>query len=261
MFPHTRDGLFNFLDFETISSCNRTCRTCIRNSHPDRGAARPWFEEHYLSEDLIYEAIEQATAIGFRGGVCLSHYNEPTMDERLPEIARRVRAYPELGRVFFNTNGDFMTEEMAAELDGVLDRIIVTLYMKDPKKSERAEWMRSLFKTTRLDLITEPHHTPTHFTPAYDLPVLIEKAQGMNCAQPQVRVIINHRRDYLLCCDDVIGNFDLDKFPDVGIEEHWFGKHKTLADTLARPGGRADLPYCMTCPRGAAWTVNEVDVF
>jgi hypothetical protein len=175
------------------------------------------------------------------------------MDDRLPEIARKVRAYSELGRVFLNSNGDYLTEELASELDGILDRIIITLYMKDPIKSERANWMQSLFTKTRLDLVTEPHHTPTHFTPAYDLQSLISIARGMSCAQPRVRVIINHRRQYLLCCDDVVGNFDLGTFPEIGIGEHWFGKHRKIGNILAVAGGRTDLPYCMSCPRGASW--------
>ncbi len=62
--------LFETLDFETIGSCNRTCRTCIRNSHPDRDAVASWFEKNYLEEELIYEAVDQALEMGFRGRVC-----------------------------------------------------------------------------------------------------------------------------------------------------------------------------------------------
>lgn len=254
-------NLFSYLDFETIGSCHRRCRTCIRNSHPDRKALESWFGPNYLPEGLIYSAIEEALTLGFRGGVCLSHYNEPTMDERLPEIAHKVRAYSELDTVHMNTTGDFLTPELAAELDGAFDYIIVTLYMKDPKKSKRAAWLPTLFKKTELRIVTEPHHTPTHFTPAYDLKTLISQAQGKSCSQPVVRVVINHRREYLLCCDDVIGNFDLGTYPEINIKDHWFGKHKELADILAHPGGRHSLPYCMTCPRGAPWKPREVDVF
>lgn len=253
--------LFKYLDFETIGSCHRKCRTCIRNSHPDREALESWFGPNYLDGRLIYDAIDQALVLGFRGGVCLSHYNEPLMDERLPAIAHNVRAFKQLKTVHMNTTGDFITPELAAELDGAFDYIIVTLYMKDPKKSERAAWLPTLFEKTELRIVTEPHHTPTHFTPAYDLQDLIRKAQGMSCDQPTIRVIINHRRDYLLCCDDVIGNFDLGSFPEISIEDHWLGRQKELANLLAHPGGRATLPYCMTCPRGAKWKVNEAEVF
>ncbi len=252
------NGLFDYLDFETIGSCHRVCPTCIRNSHPDREKLTSWFGPNYLSRDLIFDAIDQAIAMGFRGGVCLSHYNEPTQDERLPEIAHKVRAYSEFSTVHMNTTGDFLTPKMADELDGAFDYIIVTLYMKDPKRSERAAWLPTLLKKTELRIVTDPHHTPTHFTPSYDLPALIKASQGMSCNQPKIRVIINHKRDYLGCCDDVIGNFDLGSFPETSIKDHWFGKQKDLGDLLANPGGRSTLPYCMTCPRGAPWEANEV---
>lgn len=245
----TVTSLFNFLDFETISNCNRTCPTCIRNSHPDREAVAPWFEDHLLPEPVIYEALEQAIGMGFSGGVCLSHYNEPLMDERLPAIARRVRAYSRFSRIFLNTNGDFLTADMAAELDGVLDRIIVALYMDDPIKTQRAVWIQTLFRKTELHLVTDPVHIATHFSPKYDVVGLAARHAGLRCIEPAMRVIINHRRQYLLCCEDVIGNFDLGLFPDVSLMDFWFGRHAEIQDLLAQAGGRAWHPYCLSCPR------------
>lgn len=246
--------LFNYLDFETISDCNRRCPTCIRNSHPDRPAIQSWFERNYLDADLVYLAIEQALAMGFRGGVCLSHYNEPMMDERLPEIARRVKTYTELTSLHMNSNGDFLTDEMAAEFDGVFDHIIIALYMNDPVKSQRATWMNDLFKKTKVSVITNPTHIPTHFSPNFDIAHLASVAQSLPCHEPDMRVIINHRRQYLLCCDDVIGNFDLGTFPEVSVAEHWNGKHQEIRGKLDVMGGRMEFGYCKTCPRGAAWT-------
>ena len=151
------NSLFSFMDFETIGSCNRTCPTCIRNSHPDRNALASWFEPNYLPEDLIYDAIEQALAMGYRGPVCLAHYNEPLMDERLPTIARKVRSYSELSTVHTNTNGDFITPELASELDGVLDYINVSLYMKGNMRSDRAAWIKTLFRETEVNIPTCQH--------------------------------------------------------------------------------------------------------
>jgi len=104
--------LFETLDLETISTCNRVCPTCIRNSHPDREAVASFFTPNYLPMDVIHEAFEQSIKMGFRGSVILSHYNEPLMDERLPEIAKLAKSYP-FKSVFLNTNGDFITEELA----------------------------------------------------------------------------------------------------------------------------------------------------
>jgi hypothetical protein len=212
--------IFKYLDFETIGSCNRTCPTCIRNSHPDREALASWFGPNYLAEELIYEAVEQAIAFGFRGGVCLSHYNEPMMDERLPAIAHRVRSYSNLTSVHINSNGDFITPDLAADLDGALDFIIITLYMKEPVRSKRAAWLPTLFKKTEVR-ITERDHMPTHFAPGFDMEALVEVAQQLPCFPS--RAIINHRRQWLMCCDDVIGNFDLGTFPEISIKDHWLG--------------------------------------
>lgn len=248
--------LFKYMDFETIGSCNRLCSTCIRNSHPNPKAVESWFGKNYLPEELIYSAIDEGIAMGFRGGVCLSFYNEPTMDERLPQIAHKVRAYPQLSTVHMNSNADFITPELAAELDGALDFIIVTLYMGEPIKSERAAWLPTLFEKTKLRITDRPHE-PTHFTPAYNLEKLITIAQKLSCDQPTIRLTINHRREYMLCCDDLIGNFQLGTYPEIGIEEYWNGRHASIADVLAVPGGRAFHHYCMSCPRGAhrkSWT-------
>jgi len=221
----------------------------LRNSHPDRDAVASWFEKNYLPEELIYEAIDQALSMGFRGGVCLSHYNEPMMDERLPGIAHKVRSYQELSTVHLNTNGDFITPELAAELDGALDFMIITLYMNEPKRSERAEWIKSLFQKTEVRIRVNNGHVATYFSPAFNLDELIQRFSPQACEQPDIRVIINHRRQYLLCCDDLIGNFDLGTFPEVGIGNYWNGKKQEIAETLSEMGGRSWHPYCAICPR------------
>ena len=130
--------LFKQANFEIFSLCNRTCPTCIRNSHPDRQALQSWFELEYLPIKVIKDALEQCIDLGFIGSVCLSHYNEPLMDERISDIARMVRNYDQFSKVYFHSNGDLLNEDLASDLDGALDEIIFTLYMNEPVKSKRA---------------------------------------------------------------------------------------------------------------------------
>lgn len=243
--------MFDYIDFETVSTCNRHCPTCIRNSHPDRKAVQSWFEPTYLPIKIIRKALDQCTRIGFSGGVCLSHYNEPLLDERIVEIGRLVKSYGQFSRVFFNTNGDFITDELARELDGSVDRIIVSLYMKEPIKSQRVKWIESLFHKTEIYTITQSDHIATHFSPAFDVKALSDTNKYLSCKdEPQTRVIINHRRQYLLCCDDVIGNFGLGTFPETSIEDFWFGeKRMKIISDLENSGGRLKYAYCSTCPR------------
>jgi len=241
--------LFETLDLETISTCNRVCPTCIRNSHPDREAVASFFTPNYLPMDVIHEAFEQSIKMGFRGSVILSHYNEPLMDERLPEIAKLAKSYP-FKSVFLNTNGDFITEELAKQLDGHLDMMIVSLYMDEPIKSKRKAWIETLFTKTHPEVLTYTEHIATHFSPKFDIKALANVHRGRSCSEAEMRVIINHRRQFLLCCEDVVGNYDLGYFPDIGIAEFWFGeKHNKIAMDLRNAGGRLKYSYCSSCPR------------
>jgi len=200
--------------------------------------------------EIIKDALDQTAKLGFTGGVHLSHYNEPLMDERIPEIAQLAQSYNQFKYIALNTNGDFITEELAKELDGKLDFMIISLYMKEPKKSERAKWLSGLFHTTDARIVTQSDHVATHFSPAFDMKSLIEKNINHDCPEPRMRVIINHRRQYLLCCDDVVGNFDLGTFPEISIKDYWFGeKHMSIMNNLKGTGGRLNYEYCKTCPR------------
>ena len=242
--------LFEYIDFETISSCNRRCITCIRNSHPDKKEISSWFEYHVLPIKLIKDALDQCVELGFTEGVCLSHYNEPLLDDRLPEIASLVKSCNQFHPIFLNTNGDFLDEEMAQSLDGILDKIIVTLYMDEPMKSRRARLLESFFHKTEAQMNTMSDHIATHFSPSFDVEMLARKHINHPCTEPTIRVVINHRRQFLLCCDDVVGNFGLGSFPETSIKDYWFGiKHSTIVRDLLNPGGRNIYKYCSTCPR------------
>jgi len=238
-------NLFRYIDFETISTCTRTCPTCIRNSHPDRESVKSRFTPVRLDESIIFDALRQCRELGFVGEICMSHYNEPLMDDRLPELCSIAKSF---GRVFFNSNGDLLTPQMANDLDGNVDLIIFSLY--DGGREDKYAWIKSLFKKTEITNNYSPHQT-THFSPKKDLANLIEINRGRNCIEPEIRVIISHSREYLLCCEDVVGNFGLGTFPEVSIRDYWYGeKHEEIHRVLLNDGGRVNYAYCSTCPRG-----------
>jgi hypothetical protein len=241
--------LFQFLDLETVSICNRRCPTCIRNSHPNKSKTASFFKKNLLPWNVIKEALDQCADLGFTGGVCLSHYNEPLLDDRLVQIAMLVKSYDMFSPIFLHTNGDKMHDVLAKGLDGFLDRIHISFY-DDEGKEEKAKWTESLFRVTEVVNLTMSDHIPTHFSPKFDVEKLARRHQNRRCGEPQIRVIINHRREYLLCCDDVVGNFDLGTFPEISIKDFWFGnKHSVIMNDLDKEGGRLKYEYCKTCPR------------
>jgi len=243
-------GMFETLDLETSSTCNRICPTCMRNSYPERQEVASFFKPNYMPLGVIKGALDQCVELGFTGSVILNHYNEPLMDKRLPEIIGMVRAYPQWKSVWFHSNGDLLTPELAERLDGTLDRIVFTLYQDEPIKSKRAEWIRSLFPNTYLDINTYSEHITTHFSPRPELQEMIERHKNNPCTEAERRVAINHAGNYLLCCDDMVGHFQLGSFPELSIADYWFGeKHTQIVMDLRQSGGRLKYSHCATCPR------------
>lgn len=242
-------NLFQNLDLETVSTCTRTCATCIRNSYPDREAVADWFEPRSMAVDTLEAILDQAVALGFRGQVCLSHYNEALKEERLGAMAGLVKARGL--KVYCHSNGDLITPERAASLDGKLDRIVFSLYQQEmTKRVERGTWIASLFHITQVQLSYAEHLT-THFSPRPELDLRIKQVRGMACNETALHCILNHRGDYLLCCEDFLGHFDLGRFPEVSLKEYWFGERRTeIIAKLAEKGGRESYPYCQLCPRG-----------
>jgi hypothetical protein len=226
---------------ETSSMCNRTCGTCIRNSHPDRNAVKSWFEEHFMSMRMIHEFIRQYN--GFKSQVCLNYYNEPLMDPRIVDIAKMLKK-GRVGYLYICTNGDFLTKELAEQLDGVLDRITVSLYCGRKKRRLRAPHFESMFKKTRVWI--KGTHMETHFNPKGTR--LIERICGQQ--RSNTRLVVNHKGQYLMCCDDLTNEFGFGTFPETTLKEYWFGeKHSKIMGDLQIPGGRKKYKYCQTCPR------------
>lgn len=241
--------IFGRLEIETNSSCNRTCPNCIRNSHPDRTRVKDWFSPNLMPTEMVEQILKDAQSMGFNGSVCLQHYNEPLMDERIEQLGQYARDLNSFEEVFIDTNVDFLTAARAARLDGVFHRLVIALYMGEPKKSERERWVRTLFYKTRLDF-TSGHYFPTHFSPSFDVEGLAKLAENHPCSLPAERMILNHRGDMLLCCEDLIGNFDLGSIKTHSISELWYGeKHQRIVKDLSVAGGRKKYSYCITCPR------------
>jgi radical SAM protein with 4Fe4S-binding SPASM domain len=256
--------MFLMLEIETRSTCNRRCAACIRNAHPDRKAVQSWFEEHDLPLDVIFRVMLQVREMGC-GAVGLQHYNEPLEDKRLPHIAAMAKGLG-FASITLATNGDYMTPELAAELDDKFTQLDIAIYPTSqyPYKqldgsgqgptdaTERESWLRSLFRQTKLN-ITRTLHCASHFSPLHPVEELAAQFAHLPCYEPIVRMIVNHRGDMLLCCQDVTGNFELGNVHEASVAELWNSdRHRAFVQALDKDGGRAVHPHCLACPQ-AGW--------
>lgn len=179
-----------------------------------------------MPDGMVLELIEQGAALGIRS-LCLSHYNEPLLDRRVAAFAWYARRCG-YRRIMGFTNGGRL-EEFASE-DGAFTELVVS------RKSHPAG--------------ARYRKTAVYFTGGGHLPALFPRtgpAYGP-CHEPSRRLIVNHRAQYLFCCADLVGNFDLGVFPDLSLERYWRGVQRCrLAESVGRD--RSAHPYCSTCPR------------
>jgi sulfatase maturation enzyme AslB (radical SAM superfamily) len=184
--------------------------------------------------DMIAEALDQYQTMHRRhaGTVCLNHYNEPLLDPRILDIADLAKSHGSFF-VYFITNGDLLTPEIAKCLDGLLDCLVVSLYGGDSSVAMRVHDIGKLFTKTSLNFAGE--HCATHFS---------NGNHGRRVACTPNRLIINHRGQYLACCEDMVGQFGMGTFPETSLEDYWYGaKHAKMLSEISVH------PYCTSCPR------------
>ena len=250
--------LFNHLIIETAGACNRTCGSCLRQTHPKReGTVIPLLRtvqhkpgrSELMPQELFVKIVGEAAELGFKGRVTLQFFNEPLLDERLVDLAEHVRVMLPQSPLWMCSNMDLMTKELAARLDGVLNRINVALYMPADKQSARERLLRSWFSKTNL-FFTQGVHVVTHHSPSEQLSELISKVIDQTCRHYNRMLIVNWDGSISHCCEDVAAEFALGNLADMSVSDFWFGeRNKHLVSTLSQPGGRREFDYCSSCPR------------
>lgn len=250
--------LFDELNIETQSTCNRACPTCLRQSYADQAALTGRFDVHQMPTALVLSLLDQAAAMGFRGRVCMQHFNEPLQDARIAEFGRYAKGLGAFaGGVYLNTNGDYLTQELVAELDGAFDWLNVALYSGN--KARRGAQYTDWFKQTRLTF-TAGEHVVTHFSLFGNLQAEIAAVQLQPCErEAQMRCIIGYDGKMMLCCEDIGAEYDLGNAHDTPLADLWFGeRHAGILATLQRLGGRLAYDYCRICPRvNTPWWLRE----
>ena len=233
--------LFDQLTIETQSDCNRTCNTCLRQSHPDG----PRNGRAQMPTEMVFDLIDQGAALIPHGWLCLQFFNEPLLDERLPKFAAYARG--KYREVMVNTNGDYLSPEVAEQLDGTVDRLHVALY--GGNKAGREASIRERFGQTRLTF-TDGQHYITHYSPFTNLQEAIDECCVQPCVREvQLRMIVSYSGEMLMCCEDIAGEWDLGSAAQQPLQELWFSpEHRAALEELSQPGGRRHW-YCQICPR------------
>jgi radical SAM protein with 4Fe4S-binding SPASM domain len=254
--------LFERLQIESQSNCNRSCWFCPRTYdrsgkyHDQAGKA----VLNQMPTEKILDLLDQARALDFRGRVAFYHYSEPLLDERslmLAEAARERGMEP-----YLHTNGDVLkhNERLCEEVKKLYGLIVVGLYdyqtneeLEDSKRywNQKLSGANLAFSPIGLSAARSTHSigAPRALVPS-DKRMSMPDLTYANapCHRPLIRMLIQYDGEMCHCCEDLHGAFQLGNIYQNSMEELWFSEchQEIVKDLLA--GGREEHSLCRNCP-------------
>ena len=254
--------LFERLQIESQSNCNRDCwfcpRTYDRSGKYLDATGKAVFAQ--MPTAKILGLLDEARALGFRGLVGFHHYSEPLLDPRNPQLAHEAR---QRGMIpYLHTNGDVLRRDdrLCDAVRSVYAFIVVGLYdYRTNHELEAAKhfWQGRLaganleFSPIGLSGARRSHSigVPRALVPPDERMAVPDLTfENAPCHRPLVRMLIQYDGEVCLCCEDITGAFGLGNVYTGSLADIWFSdRHTRIARDLVA-GQRARYDLCRGCP-------------
>jgi len=234
-FWRNTDILFDSVEIETISICNRKCSFCPLAYDDTPGET--------MADETFDKIINELKELNFKGEIAFSGYGEPLLDKQLKDRVERIKR--ELGSfVEIVTNGDFLTYEKFKELISV-GVSVFRLSQHDKEPSEQIKLLFSNIKKDELKYVifqiaTEGSTTFTNRGGSVPMKTL----HPFFCAP--MHLIIRTDGTIPLCCNDYykkISFGDINQSKLIDIWDSTF--YKKIRNEIKR--GIFNLEICKKC--------------
>lgn len=257
-----RIPLFQRLEIESQSNCNRSCWFCPRTY--DRSG--DYLDEtgkavfHQLPTEKILDLLDQAKVLGFCGPVAFHFYSEPLLDKRNLMLAREARKRGM--RPLLHTNGDILKQDrsLCQEVNEVYEYIVLGIYdyQTDQELEETKQFWRDKFSGTDIKFINigllgartaSSMGIPKALVPTDDRMAVPDLAfPNAPCRRPLIRMLIRYDGQMCNCCEDIHGEFNLGNVYENTLEQLWYSEnHVQIIENLSA-GGREHYQLCTNCP-------------
>jgi radical SAM protein with 4Fe4S-binding SPASM domain len=254
--------LFERLEVETQSHCNRSCWFCPR-IHDRTGAYLNRSGEpvvRQMASEKVLDILDQAASLQFAGGVSFYFYSEALLDKRNLFFAREARKRGM--KPYLHTNGDALKSNSALidAISDVYEYVVIGIYdYQTNAELELAKefWRQHLtgcdlrFSTIADGPAGSAHSmgTPRALVPTdrrFNVPDFTYR--NAPCHRPLIRLILRHDGRMCMCCEDMQADFDLGNIHESTLEELWFSeRHVALVKDLIA-GHRDKYALCRNCP-------------
>ena len=254
--------LFERLQIESQSNCNRSCWFCPRTYDRSGKYLDPAGKSvlRQMPTAKILGLLDEALGMGFSGMVGFHHYSEPLLDPRKIFLAREAAARGM--SPYLHTNGDVLrrNDALRDEVREVYTLIVVGLYdysSNEELRSEQKFWKDRL-AGARLEFspiglsdgrTTESIGVPRALVPP-DRRMTLPDLTFSNapCHRPLIRMLVQYDGEVCLCCEDTTGAFALGNVHRQSLEEIWFSARHTEIVNQLIAGRRDGYALCSACP-------------
>ncbi len=266
--------MFTHIQIQTVSWCNRSCAFCPSGKFP--------VDKTFMSLEVYHRVIDQLRALNFNGRISPYLMNESLLDKRLSELIAYARQQCPESWIAINTNGDALSEPLAARLfEAGLNCLNVNAYddvsqyaahmalaervaARHPEIELTSGYLNPNFNATGLPRHAKLLHCTdmsdwesrfneklevAHLTNrAGNVPGALNLAEplALGCERPFQQMYVNHRGEAVLCCNDWRFEVVMGDTAETSLLEIWNNdKYRTYREHLQRQDRH--LPLCASC--------------
>jgi cyclic pyranopterin phosphate synthase len=229
--------MFNAVEVEINSRCNRACSYCPVSILPVPGVPR------YMKDEVFESLLSQLRGLDYAGRISYHFYNEPLLRKDLERLVALTSArLPKAHQILF-TNGDLLSDERYGSLrEAGIEFFVVTSHdgtAYPERPFQIVEFPEDLMLTNRAGTLTH-------------LPVVTSEILQTPCYAPSEMLIVTATGDVLLCYEDAKRETMMGNILEASIDEIWLSEKFTRARTLLAQGRRSEAnSVCRLCTNQA----------
>ena len=234
--------MFNWVQIETSTFCNRNCHGCPVSLFPRKKA--------FMSDEVFGKVIDDLARLNFAGIIHLHAFNEPLADKTIVEKVRLISKRLPKAQIKMNSNGDFLSFDMLSQLVSAgLKELYVTQY--DGRISQRL--LRILDKAGSREKEVLKVRVKSDLDFVGNRAGLLAPEIGCcepllaDCNRPSNQLVINYRGDIVICCNDYLAKISLGNVMGSSLLEIWNSKKFKLIRRLLRLKMRGRIELCRRC--------------
>ena len=236
---------FARVEIETVNRCNGSCTFCPVNKNDD--PRKP----EKMTTELFDKIINELHETDYSGTIGLFANNEPFLDKRLEEFAKKTRESVRKARIEVYSNGTLIELERFINIIPYLDLLVIDNYNDKLQYNEPTKAIQAYLKEH------PEHKAKVSIRMRRETGMLSsrggqapnnkkKKALPLSCLLPFYHLYIRPDGKVGLCCVDALAKYTLGDVTVQSLKDVWYGDSFSKIREKIRIS-REELDVCKYC--------------